>query len=696
MIFMEPESEHSSASAAEGFALAGGRVTNFSIDRGDPDEGGVGVFNRQIRDDQRVGILAKLKNYLNLQSQVPSDFTGIPVLNNLKSWFFSYGESRNPNDIPCLWRMFELALRDDSINDDAFSTTFNEAVSVRGVNINLTMGLFWVRPYKYLSLDGNNRSYLGVDLPAGGLTAQFYVDFLRNAARRKEPFPEISYLAWKAGDKRLSIGSNVEANPSVIGDRSYWLVGAYWDSKDPQDQTLRFLAEGIWENGYEERFGDDVKAMKVGDMIAIKATFTQRKNLPFDAQERTVSRMDIKAIGTIVANRGDGRIIEVEWNTDFQPRSWYFYTGRPTVWKLRTDTNYRHSSLSKQLIDFVWYGKDQDYEFFCNMWWGTGEDRPGNYAPQPAAQVPIAVGEPTLVSRPYSIEDISASGIFLEESQLQMILERLRSKKALILQGAPGVGKTFIARKLAYALMAEEAPERLEMVQFHQSYSYDDFVRGYRPVEGRPGTFGLQDGIFHEFCRKAANNPDDKYVFIVDEINRGNLSLIFGELLMLIEADKRGSEFAVPLVYRKENEPRFFIPSNVYLIGLMNLADRSLAMVDYALRRRFAFYTLHPQYKSSIFRQWLTDRLMSPQLIGLIAERLIALNDDISADPLLGENYQVGHSYFCPKGDDFAGLDHAWYEGIVETEIAPLLREYWFDNPPRATEAIAKLLANLP
>lgn len=128
----------------------------------------------------------------------------------------------------------------------------------------------------------------------------------------------------------------------------------------------------------------------------------------------------------------------------------------------------------------------------------------------------------------------------------------------------------------------------------------------------------------------------------------------------------------------------------------MNLADRSLAMVDYALRRRFAFYTLHPQYKSSIFRQWLTDRLMSPQLIGLIAERLIALNDDISADPLLGVNYQVGHSYFCPKGDDFAGLDHAWYEGIVETEIAPLLREYWFDNPPRATEAIAKLLANLP
>ncbi len=214
-------------------------------------------------------------------------------------------------------------------------------------------------------------------------------------------------------------------------------------------------------------------------------------------------------------------------------------------------------------------------------------------------------------------------------------------------------------------------------------------------MEGKPGTFGLQDGVFLEFCRAAAANPDDKYVFIIDEINRGNLSLIFGELLMLIEADKRGNEFAMQLVYRRENEPKFHIPSNLYLIGLMNLADRSLAMVDYALRRRFAFFTLSPQYKSPLFRQWLADRAMPEQLINLITVRMNSLNEEIVADPLLGENYQVGHSYFCPRGDDFAALDHAWYAAIVETEIAPLLKEYWFDNLSRANAATERLLANL-
>jgi 5-methylcytosine-specific restriction protein B len=286
-----------------------------------------------------------------------------------------------------------------------------------------------------------------------------------------------------------------------------------------------------------------------------------------------------------------------------------------------------------------------------------------------------------------------ATGVFLTEKELRQILSRLESKKAMIIQGPPGVGKTFLARKLAYALMKEVDSERIEMVQFHQSYSYDDFVRGYRPVEGRAGGFGLQNGVFYTFCQRAIDDPAHEYVFIIDEINRGNLSQIFGELLMLIEADKRGPAYAVPLVYRNPDEPRFYVPQNLYLIGLMNLADRSLAMVDYALRRRFVFVTLRPQYDSELFQHWLLERGMRPSLVELIVTRMSALNRTIREDPLLGENYQVGHSYFTPRGEDFAGLDEDWYRAIIRTEIAPLLREYWFDNPRKAEEMEAKLLA---
>ena len=241
--------------------------------------------------------------------------------------------------------------------------------------------------------------------------------------------------------------------------------------------------------------------------------------------------------------------------------------------------------------------------------------------------------------------------------------------------------------------MKEIDNERLETVQFHQSYSYDDFVRGYRPAAGKAGNFVLQNGVFYEFCQKAVKDPDREYVFIIDEINRGNLSQIFGELLMLIEHDKRGPEFAIPLTYRNEDEPHFFVPSNLYVIGLMNLADRSLAMVDYALRRRFVFVTLKPQFESELFRQWLLERSMDAELAQLIMERMSELNREIREDPLLGENYQIGHSFFLPRGDNFAGLDKNWYEGIVRTEIIPLLKEYWFDNPNKAKQAEKRLLA---
>lgn len=637
-----------------------------------------GVFNRGIRQDQRIAILARMKQFFALTSDLPDDFNGLPILNNLKSWFFPNQTARNVDDVPQLWRVFLLGLGESPLDNRDFLRAFDEALSVKQTNVNLTMGLFWIRPNTFLSLDQNNRAYLDIRLPKGGLNAKFYVDTVKKIQKAEKAFPEISLHAWGIGSERAKMIADAK-EPYRTEDINYWLVGAYWSDRDPADQTERFLEEGIWENGYDNRFQADVKAMQVGDKIAIKAAGTQRKNLPFNAKNRTVSRMTIKAVGTIVANRNDGRVIEVEWDQNFKEKEWYFFTHRSTLWHLRLDDEYKNKDLSEKLRDFVWYGKEQNYDWFLSVWGGGNELKEEK------------VEEREI--QPYSVDDLIASGVFLEEEEIKQLLARLQSKKAMILQGPPGVGKTFIARKLAYALMEEVDKNRLEMVQFHQSYSYDDFVRGYRPVAGKAGSFGLQNGVFYEFCQKAINDPDREYVFIIDEINRGNLSQIFGELLMLIESDKRDPEFAVPLIYKNENEPRFYIPPNLYLIGLMNVADRSLAMVDYALRRRFVFVNLTAKYESGLYRQWLLDRSMQPELVDLIIERMTALNKQINDDPLLGENYQIGHSFFCPKGDNFAGLDKNWYQGIIRTEIVPLLKEYWFDNQSKAEDAERRLLA---
>jgi|LSQX01.1.fsa_nt_gb 5-methylcytosine-specific restriction protein B len=632
-----------------------------------------GVFNRGIRQDQRVSILVEIKKFFNLKSEIPTDFDGIPILNNMKSIFFSRQFDRDVQDVARLWRVFSLALEDNPLDNEDFLKAFNDALKVKWTNVNLTMGLFWIRPYTFLNLDQLNRLYFDIKLPATGLSSKFYKETLDKLKTQGKTHPELSLLAWE----KFHEPKPPESPKRPIHEEGidYWLVGAYWNDQDPPDQTPRLLDEGLWENGYEDRYLDDVKSMKVGDKIAIKSSSTQRNNLPFDNRNNTVSKMDIKAVGTVVANRGDGRSVEVEWETDFKERTWYFYTNRYTIWHLNLDPKYKWAWMVQDLIDFVWHGKEQTYEKFTSFWWDKSSD--------------VTEGEP----EPYSIEDMIASGVFLSGHELVSIVDRLREKKAIIIQGAPGVGKTFIARKLAFALMEEQDKQRVKLIQFHQSYSYDDFVRGYRPLPGQAGTFGLQNGIFFDFCEKARNDPDREYIFIIDEINRGNLSQIFGELLMLIETDKRGKESSVPLVYRKEDEPEFYIPGNVYLVGLMNLADRSLAMVDYALRRRFSFITLKPQFESDIFRKWLEDRSMNVELIDLIINKMSALNKVIREDSLLGENYQVGHSYFCPKGDNFEGLTEEWYKAIVDKEIIPLLKEYWFDNAGKVSEVERSLKA---
>ena len=271
--------------------------------------------------------------------------------------------------------------------------------------------------------------------------------------------------------------------------------------------------------------------------------------------------------------------------------------------------------------------------------------------------------------------------VFMEPEQYEVLVTLLKSKKNIILQGAPGVGKTFAAKRLAYSIIGSKDTSRVMMVQFHQSYSYEDFIMGFRPTKDG---FELTPGPFYQFCKRAQDDVERDYFFIIDEINRGNLSKIFGELLMLIENDKRGEKLR--LLYANE---LFSVPKNVYIIGLMNTADRSLAMIDYALRRRFAFYEIEPAFDSDGF-QAIVDHSNNNKFAILI-ERVKELNEAIGRDESLGDGFRIGHSYFCTDGD----VTDEWLSSIIKFELLPLLNEYWFDEKSKIEEWTRKLRGTL-
>ncbi len=290
-------------------------------------------------------------------------------------------------------------------------------------------------------------------------------------------------------------------------------------------------------------------------------------------------------------------------------------------------------------------------------------------------------------SRPYTREDFLRE-VFMPEEEFDRLEGLLKYKKNVILQGAPGVGKTFAAKRLAYAMMETRDESRIEMVQFHQNYSYEDFVMGYRP---NGDGFALKEGIFCRFCEAAAGDPENGYFFLIDEINRGNLSKIFGELLMLIENEYRGKAHAVRLAY--SDEP-FYVPENLYIIGMMNTADRSLALIDYALRRRFSFYEMQPAFDSEGFRAMTKE--FDPAFkhrFDVLIDAVRKLNVEIASDPSLGRGFEIGHSYFCltnPEDRTTARL-----RDIVEYEILPMLAEYWFDNRTKYVDMKNQLIGAL-
>lgn len=284
----------------------------------------------------------------------------------------------------------------------------------------------------------------------------------------------------------------------------------------------------------------------------------------------------------------------------------------------------------------------------------------------------IESGEHVPINDPYSDADFLHE-VYMESDKLVILKNLLIKKRNLIIQGAPGVGKSYTAKRLAYCIMEEKNDSRILNIQFHQSYSYEDFIMGYRPTDS---CFVIEPGPFFTFCNDA-KDKEEPYFVIIDEINRGNMSRIFGELLMLIENDKRGEELR--LLYQKKGET-FFVPDNVFIIGMMNTADRSLAVIDYALRRRFAFFDFPPAFFTSGFVAYQSK--LASSLLDRVITCIVQLNQEIANDESLGEGFRIGHSYFC----NLDSGDKNSLSSIIEYEILPLLKEYWFDDKNRVEQ----------
>ncbi|MGN0507702.1 MAG: AAA family ATPase, partial [Ruminococcus sp.] len=468
----------------------------------------------------------------------------------------------------------------------------------------------------------------------------------------------LSYAAFEESERvnqenrKLSEEDSVMVEEGTNGVR-YWLYAAgqgccKWDE---------FHKAGIMAIGWGE----------IGDLSLftskeqIKATMKKVYNQPDrsfknDACATWEFAKEMKVGDIIFVKRGASQIVGrgvVESDyiyDDTQPD--HYYNVRKVRWTHKGEWGHPwHRIVLKTLTEITIY---TEYVKKLNALFETGDD--------------TGLEEKEIVYPKYEAEDF-LNDVYMSEEDYTTLVELISEKQNIVLQGAPGVGKTYAARRLAYSIMGVQDSERVMMVQFHQSYSYEDFIMGYRPTED--GGFILKEGPFYTFCKNAENDSENDYFLIIDEINRGNLSKIFGELFMLIEKDKR-SKVKLQLLYSDE---KFSVPENVYIIGMMNTADRSLAMLDYALRRRFAFYEMKPAFKTEGFIQYRSN-LNNAKFDKLISE-IEALNTAIASDDSLGEGFMIGHSYFC----NFKNVDDKRLSNIVEYEIIPMLKEYWFDEP---------------
>ena len=759
-----------------------------------------GLFNKGITNSNRIAIIRSIANVFGIEAKVPNNFDGIPVLNNLKATFYAFKEDRKADDIDNIWNVFEAALRladnDTEQNRKEFSKWYDLVHDQRCIRWNITMGLYWIRPYTYINLDSRNRWYISnvENMPAEFVdsikkkinkvpNATDYL-FIKDACIKAlevgsyeyKNYPELSYSAWivseqvnrqkaAANGKKLSnaaflrwfkpliqalrdlggSGTPAEARAKIVENeqlsdeevnairgknnvnkfenevafaRSYLVNAGYIDKSiygvwtlteagksvemtddmasdifksgvaqaqnsrekkgaaiaDDDVDTVHYWIYAPGENScmWEEFYSEGIMAIgwgEIGDLKTFDSKDAMKSKMKetFDASlsyknaaHATWQFNDMKIGDIVFVKKGMHQLVgrgvvssDYEYDAD---RNDKYGNIRKVNWTHKGEWPHPGQAVMKTLTDITSY---TDYVEKLNALF---EDESAEDVEEVSKNYPVYT------------EDDFLDEVFMTEEEYSKLVGILKAKKNVILQGAPGVGKTFAAKRLAYSVMGVKDIDRVMMVQFHQSYSYEDFIMGFRPSTTG---FELKKGAFYNFCKKAEIDSDNDYFFIIDEINRGNLSKIFGELFMLIENDKRGIE--LQLLYSDE---KFAVPANVYIIGMMNTADRSLAMLDYALRRRFAFFEIKPGFETDGFREYRMslDNDKFNKLINCVEN----LNSVIASDESLGEGFCIGHSYFCNLEVD--KIDNECLYGIVEYELIPLLKEYWFDEPTKVKD----------
>lgn len=642
-----------------------------------------GSFNKGITNANRIALLEQFAKQFSIKAAVPTEFDGIPVVMNLSAWFFAYKENRGEHDIDNLWDLLEkaIAYSDEASTDNknAFIAAYDTVTKQKMIKWNITMGLYWARPYTFINLDSTNRAFITdvdnmphyfttifSDINKGlpdGRNYLFMCEQAKNALNQKEyeyhSFPELSYYAWKSNQSGKTEETTTTTVDSNIKETNYWI----YSPGDNASMWDEFYKSGIMGIGWDDV--TDLKGFSSKEEIKdyMKKVYDPSYSYKNNAHCLWQFANEIKVGDVIFVKKGMHKIIvkgivtsDYIYDTS---RSTYKHI-RKVDWQNKGEWEHPGQAVMKTLTNISAY-PDYVQKLLALFAEDTSEE----------------VSEQKEIKYPLYSKDDFLNEVYMDEDTYNTLTELLEAKYNVILQGAPGVGKTFAAKRLAYSIMGQKDTSRVAMVQFHQSYSYEDFIQGYRPSKDG---FELENGTFYKFCKEAEEDNERPYFFIIDEINRGNLSKILGELMMLIEKDKRGEK--IKLLYSNE---WFTVPQNVRIIGMMNTADRSLALMDYALRRRFAFFDFAPAFSSEGFKNYLAEK--NSQKLESLITAVESLNNTISSDESLGDGFRIGHSYFCTDGE----ITDEWLKSVVEYEVIPLIKEYWFDEPTKVRDWSATL-----
>mgnify|MGYP002743616098 FL=1 len=648
-----------------------------------------GLFNRGLTDKKRRAVALGIGGALGVEAPLHDDFVGVPTLINFNATLYDQA-CRGDGDIERLWDLFTVALayadRPTEQTGAAFCHAYDAVLKQRYASWNVTMGLFWVRPYAYVNLSKLDRWFLRLPdrmppdvnaevsqlaSPPGAFAylalRDRVLDAMSSGAYEYKTFPELSACAWRVSEqvnrenKQADKDKEEVTQAAALGDDGvqtvrYWLYApgegaCKWDE---------FYKRGIMGLAWGEVGDLSSYATKQGLKAQMLQTYPENGTQKNDIHALWQFANEMKPGDVVFVKKGKAEIVGrgvVTGNYVYDAEGSDYPNIREVRWTHTGQWPVDERLPMKTLTDVTYK------QVFVTLMESSFFDSEEAAAIE---EMPVSLTE-------YSVE-IFLEEVYMDRERYDAIVGLLKTKKNIIMQGAPGVGKTYAAKRLAYSMMGVKDVSRVKLIQFHQSYSYEDFIEGYRPSGAG---FELVKGAFYSFCKKAADDEENAYFFIIDEINRGNLSKIFGELFMLIESDKRGNE--LQLLYSRE---LFSVPTNVHIIGMMNTADRSLAMLDYALRRRFAFVELRPAFGSDGFREYCSG-LGNPTFEALVRE-VESLNRAIVEDESLGEGFCIGHSYFCNMEAD--SCTDAALASIVDYELIPMLKEYWFDEPTKVRE----------